>query len=141
MTYNVETVDSLTFTIGYPDGADQGSGTLQIFKDNKLVDEVVVTSKMGTATYALDTSDASIISLYFKPDSYATLAFVDYKLNEKITTPGLGEKSPTAPADTGLFGDINGDGAINAKDANEILRYAAYVGTGGSLTLREYVAQ
>ena len=141
VTYNVETVDSLTFTLGYPDGADQSSGTLQIFKNNKLVDEVAVTPNMGTATYALDTSDASTISLYFKINSYTTLALVDYKLNEKITTPGLGEKIPTESADTGLFGDINGDGAINAKDANEILRYAAYVGTGGSMTLREYVAQ
>ena len=84
---------------------------------------MAVTSKMGTATYALD---ASTISLYFKPDSYATLAFVDYKLSEKITTPGRGEKSPTAPADTGLFGDINGDDVIDIADISQLLAAENY---------------
>ena len=41
--------------------------------------------------------------------------------------------------DTAFFGDINGDGFINAKDATCILRYSAYVGTGGNKSLKEYV--
>ncbi len=38
-----------------------------------------------------------------------------------------------------LFGDINGDGAINALDAAGILQYAAYVGAGGTLDLKGFL--
>lgn len=40
---------------------------------------------------------------------------------------------PTEP--TTLKGDINGDGAVNAKDANIILIYAAKVGTGQKVSI------
>ncbi len=43
------------------------------------------------------------------------------------------------PASAEMFGDINGDGAINAVDAASILQYAAYVGAGGKLDLKGFL--
>ncbi|MCR4646054.1 MAG: hypothetical protein K5695_11730 [Oscillospiraceae bacterium] len=37
------------------------------------------------------------------------------------------------------FGDINGDGEVNASDATLILSYSAYRGTGGDLTLEAWL--
>jgi hypothetical protein len=35
--------------------------------------------------------------------------------------------------------DVNGDGDINAKDANSVLRYAAAVGAGLSVRIEDFV--
>ena len=35
--------------------------------------------------------------------------------------------------------DVNGDGTINAKDANVVLRYAAAVGTGSKAKLKDFI--
>ncbi len=40
-----------------------------------------------------------------------------------------------------VYGDINGDGAVNATDAACILQYAAAVGAGYTGTLEEYMVQ
>jgi len=45
----------------------------------------------------------------------------------------------TISASAEMFGDINGDGAINATDAASILQYAAYVGAGGKLDLKGFL--
>ncbi len=44
-------------------------------------------------------------------------------------------------ADTNKFGDINGDGKIDAADASDILRYYSYLSTvtGDAMTLEEYL--
>ena len=44
-------------------------------------------------------------------------------------------------AGANLFGDINGDGAINAGDATELLKYSAYRGNGGGLDLGSWLKQ
>ncbi len=54
-----------------------------------------------------------------------------------LTTLGSQLAIPANSAE--LFGDINGDGAINALDAAGILQYAAYVGAGGTLDLKGFL--
>lgn len=54
-----------------------------------------------------------------------------------LTTLGAQLAVPANSAD--LFGDINGDGAINALDAASILQYAAYAGAGGKLDLKGFL--
>lgn len=42
-------------------------------------------------------------------------------------------------ASADMFGDINGDGAVNAVDASCILEYSAYAGAGGQLNLTAFM--
>lgn len=39
-----------------------------------------------------------------------------------------------------LAADLNGDGGFDASDGALILQYAAYVGTGGTLTIEKFQA-
>lgn len=54
---------------------------------------------------------------------------------------GVSTNSPTVSKDNNLFGDINEDGCINASDAVCILRYSAYLGTGGTLSLEDFIGK
>ncbi len=45
------------------------------------------------------------------------------------------------PAYAGMFGDVNGDGVVNASDAAVILQFAAWSGAGNDGDLAYYLAQ
>ena len=71
----------------------------------------------------------------------------DYALSKKITFKEIPAEEPTEeptepekPTQSGVVGDINGDGTVNASDAACILIYAAAVGAGYEGTLPEYFA-
>lgn len=49
--------------------------------------------------------------------------------------------SPQITTQDSVFGDIDGDGLINANDASLILSYSTYCGVGGSLSFKEWLAQ
>ena len=141
VSFNTENVDSLAFLIGYVDGT-AGDGTLKIYKNNQLADTIELTSDMEVMPYSFDTSDASSVTFQIMA-SYmdSTYALADFKLNAEVTPTEPTEPS-TDPTETQeeLFGDINGDGFINAADATGILQYAAYAGAGGTASLREFLA-
>lgn len=148
VSFNTENVNSLAFLIGYVNGTAV-DGTLKIYKDNRLTDTITLTSNTEITPYSFDTSDASTVTFQITA-SYmdTTYALADFKLNEEVTptepTPPTDEPStePTdlsETAENGTFGDINGDGVINAGDAADILQYAAYAGAGGTASLREFL--
>ena len=145
VTYNTENVDSLSFLIGHADGSGTNAGTLQIFRNNQLADTVALTSDMENTPYSLDTSDASTVKFQLQPTSGdSTYALADIRLNEEVTPavpsdPADEPAQPTEKPEDALFGDINGDGFINAADATCILQYAAYAGAGGTDSLKTFL--
>ena len=54
---------------------------------------------------------------------------------EPTTVPPTEPTTAPKTEPTTLKGDINGDGAVNAKDASIILIYAAKVGTGEKVSI------
>lgn len=54
---------------------------------------------------------------------------------------GTSANNPVISTETNLYGDINKDGFINASDAACILRYSAYLGTGGTLSLEDFIGK
>ena len=46
-----------------------------------------------------------------------------------------------APASTAMFGDINGDGMIDARDATALLTYYAKASTGYDGTLLDFIIE
>ncbi len=38
------------------------------------------------------------------------------------------------------FADVNGDGDVNAIDASWVLGYYAYISTGGTMSLKDYIS-
>ena len=68
----------------------------------------------------------------------------DYALANGLEFKEAGAQTPTEPekpTQSGVVGDLNGDGLVNASDAAMILIYAAAVGAGYEGTLPEYFAK
>ena len=71
--YNVEKVDSLSFTIGHVDNSALRKATLQIYLDGKLDDEIGLTPMMNLKDYTLDVSDAKVLRFYvYETDNYTS---------------------------------------------------------------------
>ncbi|MBR6618011.1 MAG: hypothetical protein IKL00_09115 [Oscillospiraceae bacterium] len=103
-----------------------------ILKSDNL-QNVTVTAKNNTAQANLTFStDADSVLLCEENES--TIA-------AKIDTDGDGvyETELSAEPEPFVYGDMNGDGSVNALDAALILQYAAYAGAGGELSFEEYV--
>ena len=56
-----------------------------------------------------------------------------------IIAPVISVQAETESSEEQLFGDIDGNGEVNAKDASWILRYAAAVGSGYTRTLQDFI--
>ena len=63
-------------------------------------------------------------------DGIISVNFGDTSFSKKFGTPNIS-----------AFGDIDGNGLINANDATLILRYSAYVGTGGTKTFSDFIKE
>lgn len=59
----------------------------------------------------------------------------------KIDTDGDGvyETKLSTGSESSVYGDLNGDGSVNALDAALILQYAAYSGAGGELSFEAFL--
>lgn len=80
--------------------------------------------------------------IYFRGDNIShnrkvTVTFENYTITREI---GNGDFPQIITQDS-VFGDIDGDGLINANDASLILSYSTYCGVGGSLSFKEWLAQ
>ena len=84
-------------------------------------------------------------NLTFSTDADSVLLCEENKstIAAKIDTDGDGvyETELSAEPEPSVYGDMNGDGSVNALDAALILQYAAYAGAGGELSFEEYIAQ
>lgn len=57
----------------------------------------------------------------------------------ETTPPATTPTAPTTTTHARKFGDINGDGLVDANDASTILAYYSYASTGGTADLEEYL--
>lgn len=83
--FNVENVDSLSFTIGHVDGTTLAGATLTIYLDGKGEDEIALSSLMGLQEYSLDVSGASVVRFYFDCSNYTdkSYALADFSIDGK----------------------------------------------------------
>lgn len=161
-SFAVENVDSVSFTLGHIDESGTGAGSLTVYVDEAEVESIDLTAESSPKDYTIDTKDASMIRFLFNvPNTQSgyAMANVAVALSEETEKPtekpteapseeptekpseDPSEEPTEKPSEDGLFGDVNADGVINAGDAADILQYAAYVGSGGELTLKEFLAQ
>lgn len=95
--------------------------------------------------YAEDSYEDSIVDIYrvrlslHHSDFVAQYACLEDDPNVSPVVQLYTIETNTAPS--AVYGDINGDGAVNATDAACILQYAAAVGAGYSGTLETYMAE
>lgn len=68
--------------------------------------------------------------------AYSPATKIDFFVGDETFSYTLGEEKLTYES-----GDINKDGFINASDAAYILRYSAYLGTGGTLSLEDFIGK
>ncbi len=73
--FNVENVDSLSFTVGHIDNSYLESGTMTIYLDGKETDTIELTSNMNLRDYTLDVSDASVVRFYVDAKDYNNNAY------------------------------------------------------------------
>ena len=152
ISFNTENVDGLKFTIGlvsYVYSIDSSS-TLSVYKDNKLVQKISMSSVSEPVTVAVDTKDTDVVRLIMEASGSNTLGVVDVEMGEfdpssLTTTAATTTSEPTTtttavtPISAGEFGDINGDGIIDGRDATALLTFYAKTSTGYTGTLRQFI--
>ena len=128
--YNVENVDSLSFTIGHVDDTDGKNATLRFYLDDKEADSVSLTSDMESISYSLDLSNASVLRIVLDRDGWSSYALADpvavFSDEDTQQSTTEGTKPPTTnPSGDVLYGDANLDGDVTIADAVAILQYLA----------------
>ena len=84
----------------------------------------------NTNTFVLTFSPKNNRNSQTEKDGIISVNFGDTSFSKKFGTPNIS-----------VFGDIDGNGLINANDATLILRYSAYVGTGGTKAFSDFVKE
>ena len=101
--YNVENVDSLSFTIGHVDNSGGNDAKLTIYLDDKEYDTIDLKSDMDLLTYSIDTSGSSVLHFTISRSWSCSYA--------------LGDVSIVISDDEGsVYGDCNNDGSFNVAD-------------------------
>ena len=100
-SFNVENIDSLSFTLGHVDDANGDDGTLNIYLDNEYYETYNLSKDMNNENIEIDVSNNSVIRFNIaNPGSYkeGTYGIADIII----------EKS--------LIGDVNMDGKFTVTD-------------------------
>ncbi|MCR5718751.1 MAG: dockerin type I repeat-containing protein [Oscillospiraceae bacterium] len=119
----------------YNDSNKLLSGTLFEFSliPKKTFQETTIDVFGNKITVSPGTSQTSEQTTENQSDRVKELELQIAKLQEELEAA-----KAAIPAGSG---DVNGDGQVNSKDAVLILKYAAYRGTGGSLTIDEWISE
>ncbi len=108
----------------------------QAFEDCKIT--TLYLPKSVTSMYYDPFANGSVQEIYYagSPEQWALIDGSDKEIFEN-TTIHFGAENFEGP----LTPDVNRDGAIDASDASYILAYYAYVQTGGTGTIEEFLAK
>ncbi len=118
------------------------SGTADTASLQKTKDGYILKSdNLQNVTVTAQNDDAQA-NLTFSTDADSVLLqeVDETTIAAKIDTDGDGIYE-TEVKEERVYGDLNGDGSVNALDAALVLQYAAYAGAGGELSLEEYLLQ
>lgn len=126
ISFNVDNIDSITFTLGHIDNSNGGDSTLKIYKDYELFYEIDVQTNMTTKYYSMNTQNASTITFKLE-DCEKYYAIADIVLNENydsITDGSYSDKSKIKNIDLLIRkGDINNSGSIDLYDVIAVAKY------------------
>ncbi len=141
MSYNVENVETLTFTLGHLDNKEGKDGLLVIELDGEIYRQIEVTTAMLNTAYTMNVSEASTVRFYFTADLYYGIANVMLD-GDASEFKGTAYTDPDAIIDLDAIpefslGDVNLDGVVDATDASMILIAAAADGAGQDTGLTE----
>ncbi|MBR1507164.1 MAG: S-layer homology domain-containing protein [Eubacterium sp.] len=113
-SFNVENVNTLSFTVGHVDDSAESNSEIEIYYDNKYNDSIVLSSHMPLVNMTLDVTDVSVVrfrmttsngsGVYgiadFKVDSNTSKKYVvpeyediDYFINSGFTSGGIEKKT------------------------------------------------
>lgn len=159
ISFNVENTDALSFLMGYVDDSKrQGykcGATVNIYKDNELYQTVKLGEESAPEVYNIDTKDAQYIEFEVNYDGYGQFGVGNISFTEGVpsatttTTSGTTESTTTTTTTKSadsvtagrLFGDINGDGILDGRDATEMLTFYAKTSTGYKGTIEDYMRE
>ena len=143
MSFNVENVDSFTFTLGKVDNVGSKDIVLHIMKDGQEFYALPVSAATGTQEYIIDTTETSVLRFYYTESNtqyamanialngdYSEFTDGTYDFEQKVYTDPSKIISIDDLANPNFLGDVNLDGEVNALDASEVLVAAALVGSG-----------
>ena len=101
--YNVETLDSVSFTIGHVDSSDGASAKFTFYLDNKKYNEVSLTSDMEPFEYTIECPETTVLKIDITRGGgnydYSSYALADVTIVPKE-----------------LKGDCNNDGSFTVAD-------------------------
>ena len=143
VSFNVETADSFTFTVGKIDNVGSKDIVLHIMKDGNEYYALPISAGSGTQEYIINTKETSVLRFYYS-ETNTQYAIANIALNGDYSefTDGTYDFEQEVYADSSkiisiddlvnpvLLGDVNLDGEVNALDASEVLLAAALVGSG-----------
>lgn len=143
MSFNVETVDSFTFTLGKVDNVGSKDIVLHIMKDGHEFYALPVSAATGTQEYIIDTTETSVLRFYYTESNtqyamanialngdYSEFTDGTYDFEQEVYTDPSKIISIDDLVNPNFLGDVNLDGEVNALDASEVLVAAALVGSG-----------
>ncbi len=140
-SFNVENVETLTFTLGRLADKDAETGTLVIELDGVIYRQIEVNPGMLNTAYTMNVSEASTVRFYF--DDYMYYGIANIMLNGDASEfKGTAYTDPDAIIDLDAvpefsLGDVNLDGVVDATDASYVLIAAAAIGSGNESGLTE----
>ncbi len=128
LSFNVENLDSVSFTIGHLDDSGNYGGTLIFYLDNKKYNEVSLASDMENTPYTIDVSNTNVLRIKLNR-SGGYNENVAYALADVSIVPSASQSTPTPPEPEVLAGDCNGDGVLTVVDAITLQRFLLNDGT------------
>ena len=84
VSYNVENVDSLKFTIGHIDGSGEMNVNFKIYLDDEEYDNFTLYKTMSLKNYDIDTSEAKVLRIVTSCNNYNnsnSYAFADFSVD------------------------------------------------------------
>ena len=156
INFNVENVDTLSFKMGYVDesmvSGYKCNATVSIYKDNEIFQTVKLDASSAPEVYNIDTKDAQYVRFYVTFDGKGKFGVGDIDFKEgtptttttttkaaETTTTTTTTKSTGSITDGRLFGDLNGDGILDGRDATAMLTYYAKCSTGYAGTIEDFI--
>lgn len=151
ISFNTENIDGIKFRLGMISDKYKPSGTatVSVYKDNELYQKISLDSNSALVTAGVDTTDTDVVRFEMVSSDGASLGLVDMEIG-KFDASSLTTAPPSTTAVTtttvpvsvsNMFGDINGDGIIDGRDATILLTYYAKTSTGYTGTLEKFVAE
>lgn len=102
VSFNVENLNSVSFTIGHIDDSETTDAALYIYIDNKEFDKIELKGDMKPIKYTLDVSSASTVRFY-KDSNYNRYGLGDITISKKDTSADPPVTTPvvtSAPSQT-----------------------------------------